>query len=207
MACDQRFQIFATRMNLVITMTRLKSAERGHMLLKRKSDALQKRYREIQLQLEEERKKVSKMFRQAYISISEAEFHGGNFKMFIHECKKVPINVQVSIDQVSGVTLPSFTINELSLRPLIFLDTCGKSLNKCRQNFISVFKLLIEVATLQNSFKILNEVLKSTNRRVNALEFLLIPKLNNTISYINAELDEHDREEFFRLKTIQKLKK
>jgi V-type H+-transporting ATPase subunit D len=54
---------------------------------------------------------------------------------------------------------------------------------------------------------ILDEVLKSTSRRVNALEFVMIPKLENTLNYINSELDEQDREEFFRLKKIQKLKK
>jgi len=46
-----------------------------------------------------------------------------------------------------------------------------------------------------------------TNRRVNALEHVVIPRLENTISYINSELDEMDREEFFRLKKIQGKKK
>ena len=53
----------------------------------------------------------------------------------------------------------------------------------------------------------LNEVFQSTNRKINALEFLMIPKLRNTLSYIFSELDENEREEFFRLKKIQKLKK
>lgn len=46
-----------------------------------------------------------------------------------------------------------------------------------------------------------------TNRRVNALEHVVIPRLENTIGYINSELDEMDREEFFRLKKIQGKKK
>jgi len=54
---------------------------------------------------------------------------------------------------------------------------------------------------------ILDEVIKMTNRRVNALEHVVIPRLENTISYINSELDEMDREEFFRLKKIQGKKK
>ncbi|KCZ73905.1 hypothetical protein H311_05134, partial [Anncaliia algerae PRA109] len=53
----------------------------------------------------------------------------------------------------------------------------------------------------------LNEVFQSTNRKINSLEFLMIPKLRNTLSYIFSELDENEREEFFRLKKIQKLKK
>lgn len=54
---------------------------------------------------------------------------------------------------------------------------------------------------------ILDEVIKMTNRRVNALEHVVIPRLENTISYINSELDEMDREEFFRLKKVQGKKK
>lgn len=53
----------------------------------------------------------------------------------------------------------------------------------------------------------LDDVIRTTNRRVNALEYVLLPRLDNTISYIGAELDEQDREEFFRLKKIQGKKK
>jgi len=54
---------------------------------------------------------------------------------------------------------------------------------------------------------ILDEVIKVTNRRVNALEHILIPRAENTIKYINSELDELDREEFYRLKKVQRKKK
>lgn len=50
-------------------------------------------------------------------------------------------------------------------------------------------------------------MIRTTNRRVNALEYVLLPRLDNTINYIGAELDEQDREEFFRLKKIQGKKK
>lgn len=53
----------------------------------------------------------------------------------------------------------------------------------------------------------MDEVIKMTNRRVNAIEYIIIPKVENTIRYIQSELDEQDREEFFRLKKIQGKKK
>lgn len=53
----------------------------------------------------------------------------------------------------------------------------------------------------------IERVIKVTNRRVNALEFVVIPKIETTISWIESELDELDREEFYRLKCVQDLKK
>lgn len=68
-------------------------------------------------------------------------------------------------------------------------------------------KLLIALASLQTSFVKLDEAIKITNRRVNALEHVVIPRIENTIAYIISELDELEREEFFRLKKIQGKKK
>ena len=67
--------------------------------------------------------------------------------------------------------------------------------------------MLIELASMQTSFLTLDEALKVTNRRVNALEHVVIPRIEGSIAYIIAELDEMEREEFFRLKMIQKKKK
>jgi len=55
---------------------------------------------------------------------------------------------------------------------------------------------------LQTAFVILDEVIKLTNRRVNAIEHVIIPRYENTIKYILSELDEQDREEFFRLDNV-----
>lgn len=56
---------------------------------------------------------------------------------------------------------------------------------------------------MQTAFVILDEVIKVVNRRVNAIEHVIIPRTENTIKYINSELDEVDREEFYRLKKVK----
>ena len=66
---------------------------------------------------------------------------------------------------------------------------------------------MVELASLQTSFVTLDEVIKITNRRVNAIEHVIIPKIERTLAYIIAELDELEREEFFRLKKVQDKKK
>lgn len=52
----------------------------------------------------------------------------------------------------------------------------------------------------------LDRVIKATNRRVNALHYIIIPRLERTLAYIVTELDEYEREEFYRIKKIQELK-
>ena len=66
---------------------------------------------------------------------------------------------------------------------------------------------MIDIASLQTQFVTLDEVIKVTNRRVNALEFVVIPRIEFTISYIEKELDEESREDFFRLKRVTDNKK
>ncbi|ELA48125.2 V-type ATPase, D subunit [Vavraia culicis subsp. floridensis] len=207
MSNQNRLSVFPTRMNLTITKNRLKSAEKGYSLLKRKSEALQVKHREIQQKLNKEQDNLKNAINNAYYLLAKAEFLGSNIKMFLYECSRSPISVESSMEQVSGVFLPVYSLKQDNSNPLLFLDKSGSAYLGARNAFKTVIGRLIELASLKNSFVILDEVLKNTNRRVNALDFMLIPRINNTIDYINAELDEQDREEFFRLKKIQKSKK
>lgn len=207
MTVQNRLPVFPTRMNLTITKNRLKSAEKGYSLLKRKSEALQVKYREIESRLEKEQDDLKSLMKDAYFNLAKAEFFGSNIKLFLYECSKCPLEIESSIDQISGIFLPVYSLNYEKQSVPFFIDKSGSAYMKAREMFKKVVKRLVEVASLKNSFVILHEVLKSTNRRVNALDIMLIPKITNTINYINSELDEQDREEFFRLKKVQSMKK
>jgi V-type H+-transporting ATPase subunit D len=69
---------------------------------------------------------------------------------------------------------------------------------RAKEVYAKALETLVELASLQTAFTILDEVIRATNRRVNAIEHVIIPRLDNTIKYIISELDEMDREEFFR---------
>ena len=79
----------------------------------------------------------------------------------------------------------------------------GQALAKARQAHQLALQALLDLASWQTAFFLLDDVIRTVNRRVNALEHVLIPKLTNTVNYISGELDEQDREEFYRLKKIQ----
>jgi V-type H+-transporting ATPase subunit D len=74
----------------------------------------------------------------------------------------------------------------------------GQQVLRAKEVYAKALETLVELASLQTAFMILDEVIRATNRRVNAIEHVIIPRLDNTIKYILSELDEMDREEFFR---------
>jgi V-type H+-transporting ATPase subunit D len=83
----------------------------------------------------------------------------------------------------------------------------GQAITRCKDRFTKFLKTLIDIASLQTQFITLDEVIKVTNRRVNALEYVVIPRIEHTISYIERELDEESREDFYRLKKVTDKKK
>ena len=94
-----------------------------------------------------------------------------------------------------------------ALVDLTGLSKGGQQITKARSTFAKAVDVLVQLATLQTSFVILDEAIKVTSRRVNALDTVVIPKIVNTVEYIKSELDELEREEFFRLKRSQDKKK
>ena len=68
-------------------------------------------------------------------------------------------------------------------------------------------ELQVELASLQTSFVTLDKAIKIINRRVNAIEHVIIPWIETTLFYISTELNEREWEEFYRLKKIQENKK
>jgi len=83
----------------------------------------------------------------------------------------------------------------------------GVQIRQCSEAFGQATDLLIRLASLQTSFRQLDNALKVTNRRVNALDHVVIPRLQNTMYYISSELDEREREDLFRLKKVVAKKK
>jgi hypothetical protein len=114
-----------------------------------------------------------------------------------------------------GFTIDGFLIFRFLFVVTLFTDTQeltglargGQRIKQCKDTYLKSLVGLIKLASLQTSFVTLDHAIRQTNRRVNAIEYVIQPKIRNTISYINDELDERDREEFYRLKKVQDKKK
>ncbi|MCJ1303685.1 H(+)-transporting V1 sector ATPase subunit D [Hypocenomyce scalaris] len=203
-----REAVFPTRQSLGLMKNKLKGAETGHSLLKRKSEALTKRFREITRRIDEAKRKMGRVMQIAAFSLAEVTYAvGGDIGYQIQESAKAArFRVRTKQENVSGVFLPqfeSYTTEGNNDFGLTGLGKGGQQVQRCRETYARAVETLVELASLQTAFVILDEVIKVVNRRVNAIEHVIIPRTENTIKYIISELDELDREEFYRLKKVK----
>ncbi|QEU58826.1 Vma8 [Kluyveromyces lactis] len=208
---SNREQVFPTRMTLGLMKTKLKGANQGYSLLKRKSEALTKRFRDITKRIDDSKQKMGRVMQTAAFSLAEVTYATGeNIGYQVQEnVANARFKVRATQENVSGVYLPQFesfidsNINDFKMTGL---GRGGQQVQRAKEIYSRAVETLVELASLQTAFIILDEVIKVTNRRVNAIEHVIIPRTENTIAYINSELDELDREEFYRLKKVQEKK-
>lgn len=211
MSSNDRINIFPSRMAMTLMKARLKGAEKGHSLLKKKADALQIKFRQILKKIIETKSLMGGVMKEASFSMSEAKFAVGNDfnTIVLQNVNKAQTKVRTKKENVAGVNLPVFEAYQDSgdTWELAGLARGGQQLSKLKKNYARAVQLLVDLASLQTSFITLDEVIKVTNRRVNALEHVVIPRIERTLAYIMTELDEREREEFYRLKKVVEKKK
>jgi len=210
MSGKDRIPIFPSRGAQTAMKARLAGAHKGHNLLKRKADALQLRFRMILGKIIETKTLMGEVLREASFSLAEAKFVCGEFNHdIVQKVNKAQTKIRSKKDNIAGVILPIFESYQEGPDNYEFtgLSTGGQQVVKLKKNYQAAIKVLVELASLQSAFVILDEVIKITNRRVNAIEHVIIPRIERTLAYIITELDELEREEFFRLKKIQNKKK
>ncbi|CDZ98852.1 vacuolar atp synthase subunit d [Phaffia rhodozyma] len=202
---------FPTRMALTNTKQQLKGAQTGHSLLAKKRDALMTRFRMILKKVDEAKRRMGRVLQLASFSLAEVTYATGDISYQVQESVRTASFTVVSkSENVSGVVLPTFEAEKKSGGNdfnLTGLGRGGQQVQKCRETYVKAVETLVELASLQTAFTILDEVIRSTNRRVNAIEHIVIPRLEDTVNFIVSELDEADREDFFRLKKVQGKKK
>jgi len=200
-----------TRMVLQQYKGRKVGAEKGFKLLKNKADALKTKFRDICKKIHDNKAGMSEQSTIACFSLTQAEYAAGSFKNKVLENQmQAEVRVTTRTDNVAGVKLPVFnqyetgvdTANTYSLG----LGGGGRKIAASKAKYGEYLKQLIKLASLQTSFIAMDEALKITNRRVNALENVTIPRIVTVITYINRELDELEREDFSRLKMVKKKK-
>ncbi len=201
---NTRLTIFPTRQNYRLVTQKLNVAEKGLRLLCSKRDALNQHLLKIEVKLKGLNEDLKGHFKEAFLSLSRARYQRANTNKFIKDSKEYPIVIKKEIIMVSGTCIPKLRVES----NFEFSDLVGRGsqqLKKCRELFKKLTIFLIKLASIKSSHDILKKSLSSVNQRINSLEHNIIPCLANTLKFITAELDEQEREEFFRLKKVKSL--
>jgi len=196
-----------TRMELLKLKDREKLAVKGHSLLKEKRDALIKEFFDILDRVKGSRGNVEEILKGAYEDLDAAQIAMGDLAVE-KAALSVKESVQVDIDSrsVMGVSVP-LVDSEIESKTIVdrgynFVDTSVR-LDEAAHKFEESLSLIIELGEIEKTIYLLAAEIESTKRRVNALEHIMIPRLQNTVKSIEMRLEEMERENFVRLKMIK----
>jgi len=179
-------------------------------LLKKKSDALKARLNQIVKEIYEVKMQMNGVMKDAQWSHTLARRAAGDFNAKVMTTvESASVKVGMRQENIVGVKVLKFDREATDAKNsgLMGVMGGGVQIRQCSESFGQAVDLLIRLASLQTSFRQLDNALKVTNRRVNALDHVVIPRLQNTMYYISSELDEREREDLYRLKKVVAKKK
>lgn len=203
-----RMNVNPTRMVLTGLKKRLKTARRGHKLLKDKRDELMKRF----LEVVRENKSLREIV-EAKLQIVHSRFVMARAEMnseLLEEALMFPkqtIELDTSTRNIMSVDVPVLTFtyksdDEGDIYPYGFANTTGE-LDGAISTLSDLTGDLLKLAELEKSAQLMADEIEKTRRRVNALEYVLIPNLEETIKYIVMKLDENERGNLTRLMKVK----
>ena len=194
-----------TRMELLSIKKRKMLAKKGDEILTKKRDALVSEFFDIIKERSDARKEAFEALERARKSVIKAEMTTGSGEL-VSIASAVPERYEISVktENVMGVRLPRFDVREIeSDEPPYGLAGTNAYLDNAREEFSVTLSRLIRLAEIESSIERMAGEIESTKRRVNALEYVFIPRLEATEKYISMQLDEREREDFFRRKRIK----
>ena len=203
-----RLNVNPTRMQLKTLKSRLKVAVRGHKLLKDKTDELIRKYStmvkknySLRIQLEDLLREVQKDFclAKAYMSKNEVlALFGANSSGANASFGKTSI-MSVGVPKIEFVSQ-----NQQGENLYSYINT-SPELDILVENCSNLVPKMIELANLEKTCQILSLEIERVKRRVNALEFVMIPQLEETIKYISMKIEENDRASRIRLIKVKSI--
>jgi len=193
-----------TKTNLLKLRSDLKFAEQGYELLDQKRNILVVELLSLVDQTVEHQTRVDAALAQAYKGLEEAVLDMGRLKVqYLTGAVNIKTEIAVRSRRVMGVNLPVVETEFTEHRP--YYSPMGTSfwIDSSVQSFKEVLRLLGKLSELKISvLRLANEV-KRTIRKVNALEKIAIPDLQETVRYIQGRLEENERDMFTLMKMVK----
>lgn len=197
--------ISPTRINLIQTKKTLSLAQSGRDVLERKRDILLRELRSSIFEAEKAREELLESLAKAYQALKEANMAKGPETIAtVASGSNFEANFLLDFKSIMGVTVPIVEFrNQTDVKPDYGFANTSAELDKAFKEFYSILELIADLAKAEGTtFQIANDV-RRTQRRVNALNDVLIPMYSNITKQIALVLEEKDREEFVRTKRIK----
>ena len=199
-----------TRMELTRLKGRLRTAKRGHKLLKDKRDELMKQFLEIVRRNRQLRQRVEEGLEQANgaFTVASAVMSPEMLEQALLYPKQ-SVELNMTYRNIMSVDVPVYhfkTKNEdpTEIYPYGFAQTSGE-LDTALESLSAVFQDMMELAEVEKTMQLLAQDIEKTRRRVNALEYVMIPNLEKNIKYISMKLDENERGNTTRLMKVKEM--
>jgi V/A-type H+-transporting ATPase subunit D len=182
------------RMELLRLKKRLVIAKRGHKLLKDKRDALIQEFIHLVKENKTIREELENKLMKCYIIFSNASSLMS--KITLEETLMFPkakSTIELTFKNIMGVNVPKYIFKfEGNIYAYSLFNTTPE-LDLALRNFYEILPLMLQLAELDKAVSLLADEIEKTRRRVNALEYILIPDLESTIKFITMKLDEMAR--------------
>ena len=202
--------IIPTRMVLNQLKGRLKTARRGHKLLKDKRDELMRQFMDVVKRNKVLRERVEEGLTEAFAaqqvasSIMSPEMLE---QALIYPRQSVELDMKFK--NIMSVNVPVYSFqtknnDPTELYPYGFAQTSGE-LDDAREHLARVFEDMLELAEVEKTMQLLAEEIEKTRRRVNALEYVMIPDLEANIKYITMKLEENENATKVRLLKVKEM--
>lgn len=197
-----------TRMELTRLKGKLKTARRGHKLLKDKRDELMRQFLDVVRENKALRTKVEEGLEKAHgsFTVAAALMSGPAMEEALLYPKQ-SVELELGFKNVMSVDVPEYTFHTVSrekgdVYPYGYAATSGE-LDSAVEALSEAFQDMLKLAEMEKTAQLLAEEIEKTRRRVNGLEYKIIPDCEEGIRYISMKLDENERGNITRLMKVK----
>lgn len=203
-----RLNVKPTRMELNNLKKRLKTAKRGHKLLKDKRDELMRRFIALIRENDSLRKTVEDSLQgtmQEFVLAKSVESDAMVEELFALPVRQA--NLFIEEENIMSVHVPKFHIKEEidnSQREFTYSFLSSNSeMDRTIEQMESLMESLLRLAVVEKVCQLMADEIEKTRRRVNGLEYAIIPQLEETIHYIELKLEEAERSNLVRIMKVK----
>lgn len=195
-----------TKIELIRLRRRLSLATRIERIIKDRLSILMLEFLQIARETVEARNRVKSQFSQAYQALSiSAGYHG-----YITLEKELvasgkDLGLVIGSRNIAGARVPSMELKEYEAGRNYSITDTSATVDKATEHFEQCLEAMVSLAELQSSLETLGREINRTKRIANALDYIIIPNLEETIKFLYMKFEERDREEKSRLKRVKAL--